>query len=31
MKYYVGIDIGGTNISTGVVDENYHIVGKGMT
>lgn len=29
MKYYVGIDIGGTNISTGVVDENYKIVGKG--
>lgn len=29
MKYYVGIDIGGTNISTGVVDENYNIVGKG--
>jgi len=29
MKYYIGIDIGGTNISTGVVDENYKIVGKG--
>ncbi len=29
MKYYVGIDIGGTNISTGVVDENYSIVGRG--
>lgn len=29
MKYYVGIDIGGTNISTGVVDENYNIVGRG--
>lgn len=29
MKYYVGIDIGGTNISTGVVDENYQIVGRG--
>ncbi len=29
MKYYVGIDIGGTNISTGIVDENYKIVGKG--
>lgn len=28
MKYYVGIDVGGTNISTGVVDENYNIVGK---
>lgn len=29
MKYFVGIDIGGTNISTGVVDENYNIVGRG--
>lgn len=29
MKYYIGIDIGGTNISTGVVDENYNIVGRG--
>lgn len=29
MKYYVGIDIGGTNISTGVVDENYNIIGRG--
>ncbi len=29
MKYYVGIDVGGTNISTGVVDENYNIVGRG--
>ena len=28
MKYYVGIDIGGTNISTGVVDEAYQIVGR---
>ncbi len=28
MKYYVGIDIGGTNISTGVVDEEYQIVGR---
>lgn len=28
MKYYIGIDIGGTNISTGVVDENYEIVGR---
>lgn len=25
--YYVGIDIGGTNIAAGVVDENYKIVG----
>ncbi len=29
MKYYIGIDIGGTNLSTGVVDENYSIVGRG--
>lgn len=29
MKYYIGIDIGGTNLSTGVVDENYKIVGRG--
>ena len=28
MKYYIGIDIGGTNISTGVVDETYRIVGR---
>ena len=25
MKYYVGIDLGGTNIVAGVVDENYNI------
>ncbi|MEG0457525.1 MAG: ROK family glucokinase [Oscillospiraceae bacterium] len=29
MKYYLGIDLGGTNIATGVVDENCKIVGKG--
>ena len=29
MKYYVGIDLGGTNIATGVVDENYQIIGRG--
>ena len=29
MKYFIGIDIGGTNISTGVVDETYKIVGRG--
>ncbi len=28
MKYYLGIDLGGTNIAAGVVDENYSIVGK---
>lgn len=28
MKYYVGIDLGGTNISVGVVDEGYNIIAK---
>ena len=28
MKYYVGIDLGGTNIVAGVVDESYNIVAK---
>ncbi|MEM1483991.1 ROK family protein [Oscillospiraceae bacterium PP1C4] len=28
MGYYVGIDLGGTNIAVGVVDENYNIIGK---
>lgn len=28
MKYYIGIDLGGTNIAAGVVDEDYKIVGK---
>lgn len=28
MKYYMGIDLGGTFIKAGVVDENYHIVAK---
>lgn len=27
--YYLGIDLGGTNIATGVVDENYNIIGMG--
>ncbi len=27
--YWLGIDLGGTNIATGVVDENYKIVGTG--
>ncbi|MBP3380501.1 MAG: ROK family glucokinase [Ruminococcus sp.] len=31
MKYYVGIDLGGTNIVAGVVDENYSIVAKAST
>ena len=25
MSYYVGIDLGGTNIAVGVVDEDYRI------
>ncbi len=28
MKYYIGIDLGGTNIKAGVVDENFNIVSK---
>lgn len=28
MKYYVGIDLGGTNIVAGVVDETYQILNK---
>jgi glucokinase len=28
MKYYIGIDLGGTNIKAGVVNENYEIVAK---
>lgn len=28
MKYYVGIDLGGTNIVAGVVDEEYNIIAK---
>lgn len=28
MKYYVGIDLGGTNIVAGLVDESYQILGK---
>lgn len=27
--YYLGIDIGGTNLSVGVVDENYRVIGRG--
>lgn len=27
--YHLGIDLGGTNIAVGVVDENYKIVGRG--
>jgi len=28
MKYYVGIDLGGTFVKAGVVDENYNILAK---
>lgn len=28
MKYYIGIDLGGTNIKAGVVTENFEIIGK---
>lgn len=31
MKYYLGIDLGGTNIAAGVVDENYIIVAQCST
>lgn len=31
MKYYIGIDLGGTNIVAGVVDENYSIIAKAST
>ena len=29
--YYLGIDLGGTNIAVGIVDENHKIVRKGST
>lgn len=29
MKYYLGVDLGGTNIVAGVVDEHYNIIGRG--
>ena len=28
MNYYLGIDLGGTNIAAGVVDENYRLIEK---
>ena len=28
MKYYAGVDLGGTNIAVGIVNENYEIVGR---
>ena len=29
--YYIGVDLGGTNIAVGIVDENHRIVKKGST
>ena len=31
MKYYIGIDLGGTNIKAGVVNENFEIIAKAST
>ena len=31
MKYYVGLDLGGTTIVAGVVDEDYNIIAKAST
>ncbi|MBP1560647.1 MAG: ROK family protein [Oscillospiraceae bacterium] len=31
MKYYIGIDLGGTNIKAGVVNEKFEIIGKAKT
>lgn len=31
MKYYIGIDLGGTNIVAGVVNEEYEIISKAKT
>lgn len=28
MKYYLGLDVGGTNLTAGIVDENYNIISK---
>lgn len=28
MKYYLGLDVGGTNLAAGVIDENYRILSK---
>lgn len=30
MKYYIGIDLGGTNIKAGIVNEKYEIIGKAL-
>ena len=26
--YYIGVDLGGTNIAAGIVDENYKMIAK---
>ena len=31
MKYYIGIDLGGTNIKAGVVNEEFEIIAKAST
>lgn len=28
MKYYLGLDVGGTNLAAGVIDENYRVLAK---
>ena len=28
MKYTIGVDIGGTNIVVGIIDESYNVVTK---
>lgn len=27
-KYYLGLDVGGTNMVAGVVDENHHLLAE---
>ncbi len=28
MKYYIGVDLGGTNIAIGIINQNYNIISK---
>ena len=28
MNYYIGVDLGGTNIAVGILDEKYNIIAK---
>lgn len=30
MNYYLGLDVGGTNLAAGIVDENYHVIAKAV-